>query len=262
LILPSSFEVEFSILWALGGSVFSLIALSQIMNRVECRQLVMEFKTPAGPLRVLKGVDFDAQPGELTMLVGPSGCGKTTLISLIAGLLRGATGALNVFGKDLTQMSTKELLPFRLKNIGFIFQQYNLLNGLTSRENVAVPLVAMGATWAHALERARSLLDVLGMGSHMDKLPSQLSGGQQQRVAIARALVHDPKLLLCDEPTAALDGHSGKAVMTLLREIAVKPDRVAIVVTHDPRVYAFADRVAHMEDGRMAKIELNSERIA
>lgn len=232
------------------------------MNRVECQQVVMEFKTPAGPLQVLKGVDFVAEPGELTMLVGPSGCGKTTLISLIAGLLRGATGALNVFGNDLTRMGPSELLPFRLKNIGFIFQQYNLLNGLTSRENVAVPLVAMGIPWPQALEKAQSLLGVLDMGSHLEKLPNQLSGGQQQRVAIARALIHDPKLLLCDEPTAALDGQSGQSVMTLLREIAVKPDRVAIVVTHDPRVYAYADRVAHMEDGKMAKIERNLERIA
>jgi putative ABC transport system ATP-binding protein len=230
------------------------------MNRVECRELIMEFKTPAGPQRVLKGVDFEAQAGELTMLVGPSGCGKTTLISLIAGLLRGATGLLHVFGKDLTKMSPQELLPFRLHNIGFIFQQYNLLNGLNARENVAVPLVAMGSKWPSALAKAQSLLEQLGMNAHADKLPNQLSGGQQQRVAIARALVHDPKLLLCDEPTAALDGQSGKAVMTLLRQMAVKPDRVAIVVTHDPRVYAFADRVAHMEDGKMAKIERNTKR--
>jgi putative ABC transport system ATP-binding protein len=227
------------------------------MNHIECRELVMEFKTPAGIQRVLKGVDFEAQAGELTMLVGPSGCGKTTLISLMAGLLRGANGILNVFGKDVARMSAKELLPFRLRSIGFIFQQYNLLNGLNARENVAVPLIAMGSKWPGALEKAQSLLELLGMSAHVEKLPNQLSGGQQQRVAIARALVHDPKLLLCDEPTAALDGQSGKAVMTLLREIAVKPDRVAIVVTHDPRVYAFADRVAHMEDGRMAKIERN-----
>ncbi|MFN7876150.1 MAG: ABC transporter ATP-binding protein [Pirellula sp.] len=220
----------------------------------------MDFKTPAGSQRVLKGVDFDAKAGELTMLVGPSGCGKTTLISLIAGLLRGARGVLNVFGKDLTRMNAKELLPFRLKNIGFIFQQYNLLNGLNARENVAVPLVAMGAKWPVALDKAQTLLEELGMSAHIDKLPNQMSGGQQQRVAIARALVHDPKLLLCDEPTAALDGHSGKLVMTLLREIAVKPDRVAIVVTHDPRVYSFADCIAHMEDGKMAKIEINSDR--
>jgi putative ABC transport system ATP-binding protein len=230
------------------------------MNKVQCRDLVMDFKTPAGLQRVLKGVDFAANAGELTMLVGPSGCGKTTLISLVAGLLRGAKGVLDVFGKDLTQMNARELLPFRLKTIGFIFQQYNLLNGLNARENVAVPLVAMGAKWPFALDKAQSLLEQLGMSAHLDKLPNQLSGGQQQRVAIARALVHDPKLLLCDEPTAALDGHSGKTVMTLLREMAVKPDRVAIVVTHDPRVYAFADCIAHMEDGKMAKIERNADR--
>ena len=225
------------------------------MTHVVCRDLVMDFKTPAGVQRVLKGVDFEAMTGELTMLVGPSGCGKTTLISLIAGLLRGATGMLSVFGRDLIQMRPPELLPFRLRNIGFIFQQYNLLNGLNARENVAVPLVAMGAKWPAALAKSQALLESLGMEMHSDKLPNQLSGGQQQRVAIARALVHAPKLLLCDEPTAALDGQAGKAVMELLREMAIKPDRVAIVVTHDPRVYPFADRVAYMEDGKMTRIE-------
>lgn len=228
------------------------------MNRIECRDLVMEFQTPAGALRVLKGVDFTAEPGELTMLVGPSGCGKTTLISLIAGLLRGARGVLNVFGNDMTRMEPRDLLPFRLENVGFVFQQYNLLTGLSGRENVAVPLIAKGLPWEQALRRADVQLDLLGMTAHRDKLPSQLSGGQQQRVAIARALVHDPKLLLCDEPTSALDGQAGKAVMKLLREIAVKPDRVAIVVTHDPRVYAFSDRVAQMEDGKMISQERNA----
>jgi putative ABC transport system ATP-binding protein len=228
------------------------------MNRIECRDLVMDFQTPAGPLRVLKGVDFTAEPGELTMLVGPSGCGKTTLISLIAGLLRGAHGFLNVFGRDMTRMEPRELLPFRLEYVGFVFQQYNLLTGLSSRENVAVPLIAQGLPWEQAIQRADAQLELLGMTAHRDKLPSQLSGGQQQRVAIARALVHDPKLLLCDEPTSALDGQAGKAVMKLLREIAVKPDRVAIVVTHDPRVYAFSDRVAQMEDGKMVSQERNA----
>ena len=192
------------------------------------------------------------------MLVGPSGCGKTTLISLIAGLLRGARGVLNVFGNDMTRMEPRDLLPFRLENVGFVFQQYNLLTGLSGRENVAVPLIAKGLPWEQALRRADVQLDLLGMTAHRDKLPSQLSGGQQQRVAIARALVHDPKLLLCDEPTSALDGQAGKAVMKLLREIAVKPDRVAIVVTHDPRVYAFSDRVAQMEDGKMISQERNA----
>jgi putative ABC transport system ATP-binding protein len=225
------------------------------MPGVVCEQVAIEFPTAAGPLKVLKGVDFQAPAGQLTMLVGPSGCGKTTLISIIAGLLRGVTGSVNVFGREVTSLSGSELVPFRLANIGFIFQQYNLLAGLNAAENAAVPLVASGTPWPEALQKSGALLDKLGLGNHINKLPRQLSGGQQQRVAIARALVHEPRLLLCDEPTAALDGKSGQAVMSLLRELAVHPERAAIVVTHDPRVYAYADRVAHMEDGLLLKVE-------
>jgi putative ABC transport system ATP-binding protein len=222
---------------------------------VICKGVKMAFKTAAGSVNVLKGVDFIAPAGMLTMLVGPSGCGKTTLISLIAGLLRGASGSMHVFDHEVSSMSASMLVPYRLKNIGFIFQQYNLLAGLTASENVAIPLVAGGFDWPRALSKGEVLLETLGLGAHATKLPSQLSGGQQQRVAIARALVHSPKLLLCDEPTAALDGQAGQAVMTLLRDLAVAADRAAIVVTHDPRVYSFADRVVHMEDGLISKVE-------
>lgn len=225
---------------------------------VICKNVKMSFRTAAGLVDVLKGVDFEAPVGKLTMLVGPSGCGKTTLISLIAGLLSGASGAMVVFGQEVTAMSARMLVPYRLKNIGFIFQQYNLLAGLTAAENVAVPLVASGSDWSKALAKGKDLLGKLGLDAHINKLPSQLSGGQQQRVAIARALVHSPKLLLCDEPTAALDGQAGNAVMRLLRELAVTEDRAAIVVTHDPRVYKFADRVVHMEDGSIVKVEETS----
>ena len=206
--------------------------------------------------RVLHGVDFCALAGQMTMLVGPSGCGKTTLISVIAGLLTATDGSVRVFEEDLTLMKSSELLEFRLRHIGFVFQQYNLVNGLTAAENTAVPLVASGMAWPTALERAVEMLTKLGLKEHIDKIPSQLSGGQQQRVAIARALVHDPELLLCDEPTAALDGHSGQTVMKLLRELAVQPNRAAIIVTHDPRVFGFADRIAHMEDGLIVKDEI------
>lgn len=222
---------------------------------VICENVKMAFQTAAGTVNVLKGVDFTAPSGMLTMLVGPSGCGKTTLISLIAGLLRGASGSMQVFGHEVSAMTASMLERYRLKNIGFIFQQYNLLAGLTASENVAVPLVATGFDWSCAMSKAKNLLETLGLGGHASKLPGQLSGGQQQRVAIARALVHSPKLLLCDEPTAALDGQAGKAVMVLLRELAVADDRAAIVVTHDPRVYRFADRVVHMEDGLISKVE-------
>lgn len=221
---------------------------------VECHGVIRDFVTEAGTLRVLRGVDFAARAGELTMLVGPSGCGKTTLISIIAGLLSATEGTVEVFGQELTALGSNALLNFRLEHIGFIFQQYNLLMGLTTVENVAVPLVAAGRDWPQALQVAGEMLDRLGLGSHLDKLPRQLSGGQQQRVAIARALVHEPQLLLCDEPTAALDGHSGQTVMQLLRELAVRPDRAAIIVTHDPRVYPFADRIVQMEDGLITAV--------
>ena len=191
----------------------------------------------------------------MTMLVGPSGCGKTTLISVIAGLLRATNGRVNVFGRELTAMRSKELLEFRLRRIGFVFQQYNLINGLTAAENTAVPLVAAGMQWPQALEKAAAMLAELGLEEHAGKTPNQLSGGQQQRVAIARALVHNPELLLCDEPTAALDGHSGQIVMRLLRELAVRPNRAAVIVTHDSRVFGFADMIAHMEDGLIVRNE-------
>lgn len=188
------------------------------------------------------------------MLVGPSGCGKTTLISIIAGLLSATQGNVKVFGDDLTAMGASHLLNFRLKNIGFIFQQYNLLAGLTAAENVAVPLVAAGRPWPEAIRTAQAMLQRLGLGEHRDKYPRQFSGGEQQRVAIARALVHEPRLLLCDEPTAALDGRSGQAVMQLLRQLAVQPGRAAIIVTHDPRVYPFADCIVEMEDGLITTV--------
>ncbi|MFO1020193.1 MAG: ABC transporter ATP-binding protein [Planctomycetales bacterium] len=213
-----------------------------------------DFETAAGKLRVLNGIDFEARAGELTMLVGPSGCGKTTLISIIAGLLTATEGEVHVFGQEVTALKGGRLVDFRLKNIGFIFQQFNLLAGLNAAENVAVPLVAAGLKWERALPRAEELLAKLDLQKHSHKIPQQLSGGQQQRVAIARALIHDPRLLLCDEPTASLDGHAGQAVIKLLRELAVKPDRAAVVVTHDPRIYDYADRIVHMEDGNISRV--------
>ena len=222
---------------------------------IRCQGVIKDFSTGAGTLRVLKGVDFAADAGELTMLVGPSGCGKTTLLSIAAGLMGATAGRVEAFGADLTGMSGAALVGFRLRKVGFIFQQFNLLAGLSAAENVAVPLVAAGRPWDEALAAAREQLRPLGLVDHAAKLPSQLSGGQQQRVAIARALVHGPQVLLCDEPTSALDGESGRAVMVLLRDLAIRPDRVAVVVTHDPRIYAYADRVVHMEDGLVTQDE-------
>jgi len=148
-------------------------------------------------------------------------------------------------------MSDAEKVAFRRSNIGFIFQQYNLLPALTAAENAAIPLVAAGMPIARAAAPAAAILNRIGMGAHLGKLPNQLSGGQQQRVAIARALVHAPRLIVCDEPTAALDADSGQTVLEILKDAALAPDRAVIVVTHDTRIYRFADRIAAIEDGRI-----------
>ena len=205
--------------------------------------------------RALRGVDLDIPHGELLMLVGPSGCGKTTLVSIIAGTLQPTDGTVHVLGRDLVTMSPTERVRFRRANVGFVFQSYNLLPALTAVENAAVPLIIAGWSRRRALPAAADLLDRLGLGSRLTNLPSELSGGQQQRVAIARALVHGPRLLICDEPTSALDAENGRITMELIAGIAVQPDRVVIVVTHDQRVYPYADRIATMEDGQIVSIE-------
>jgi putative ABC transport system ATP-binding protein len=193
--------------------------------------------------------------GELVLLVGPSGCGKTTLISIVAGLLDPTEGEVEVLGKNLTRMSGTRKVRFRGEQIGFVFQQYNLLPALNAMENAAVPLLIAGWSRKKALEKAAHLLDSVGLGSRLKSYPNQLSGGQQQRVAIARALVHDPQMLVCDEPTAALDAASGRTVMGLIRQVAVQSDRAVIVVTHDSRVYDFGDRIISMSDGQIESVQ-------
>ena len=222
---------------------------------VQCRDLRKDFGEGATQVQVLRGVDFDAKQGKLTFLVGPSGCGKTTLISVIAGLLDSSGGQVELFDQNVGQLAANERILFRRKNLGFVFQQYNLLPALTAAENAAVPLLAAAVRRLEAVDKARSLLVQLGMEQRLDTLPSKLSGGQQQRVALARALVHEPRLILCDEPTAALDHVTGEAVMELLAANAVHPNRAVIVVTHDSRVFHYADAIAHMDDGRIVKTE-------
>jgi len=221
---------------------------------VSCLDVQKHFGDGNTRVQALRGVEFAARFGELSFLVGPSGCGKTTLISVIAGLLDRTGGSLSVLGVDVDGLTPGERVLFRRKNVGFLFQQYNLLPAFTAAENVAVPLLIGGVPRNQALEQARSLLSRLGLSERTEALPSQLSGGQQQRVALARALVHQPRLLICDEPTAALDHASGEAVMGLLAANAVHPDRAVIVVTHDTRVFHYAQSIAHMDDGRIAKV--------
>ena len=212
-------------------------------------------------VHALRGIDLDIRLGELTMLVGPSGSGKTTLLSVITGLLDATSGELVVLGQRPAMLSGEDLILFRRKNLGFVFQQYNLIPALTAAENVAVPLLAGGVKRQQAVARGKELLATLSMAHRAHALPSELSGGEQQRVALARALIHEPKLIVCDEPTSALDGRTGHAVMELLSATAVRPDRALIIVTHDARIFDFADRIAHMDDGRIVHLEENRKNV-
>jgi putative ABC transport system ATP-binding protein len=222
---------------------------------VDCREVLKDFGEGDTRIRVLRGVNFSARVGELTFLVGPSGCGKTTLISVIAGLLNSNSGQVELFGENIERLPANERIRFRRKNLGFVYQQYNLLPALTAAENAAVPLLAAGVPRRPAVGKAKEILAELGLGHRVDALPTKLSGGEQQRVTLARALVHEPRLILCDEPTAALDHATGDTVMGLLASNAVSASRAVIVVTHDSRVFHYADSIAHMDDGRIVKTE-------
>jgi putative ABC transport system ATP-binding protein len=222
---------------------------------VSCRGVTKQFGSGNTATMALRGVDLTVHAGQLTLLVGPSGCGKTTLISIIAGLLNPTEGDVSVFGTELPKLAGRQLVDFRAQNVGFVFQQYNLLPALTAAENAAVPLIIRGATRRHGVAKAREMLDAVGLGDKADSFPAQLSGGQQQRVAIARALINSPRLLVCDEPTAALDGNAGQTVMRLIKQVAVEPGRAVIVVTHDSRIYGLEDRMIEMSDGRIVRID-------
>jgi putative ABC transport system ATP-binding protein len=225
---------------------------------VHCRGVFKTYHTGGQPVVALRGVDLDIHTGRLMMLVGPSGCGKTTLISVIAAILDQDEGVCEVFGRDLIRLRQKERLQFRARNIGFVFQAYNLLPTLTAAENVAVPLIINGVKWREARGRAASMLERVGLGDRTASLPAQLSGGQQQRVAIARAMVHDPRLIVCDEPTSALDHETGRRVMELLKAVALDENKALVIVTHDARIFEFADGIAHMDDGRIVKLDDDS----
>ncbi|MCC6676359.1 MAG: ABC transporter ATP-binding protein [Phycisphaerales bacterium] len=221
---------------------------------VRCRGVTKTYGSGGSAVRALRGIDLDVRAGELLMLVGPSGCGKTTLISVVAGVLDRDGGECEVFGADFEKMGSTERTRYRGKNIGFVFQSFNLIPTLTITENVAVPLLLNGVPRKAALARSREILTQVGLGDRTGEAPQRLSGGQQQRVAISRALVHEPKLIVCDEPTSALDHETGHKVMELLRGVAMGSGRSLIVVTHDNRIFEFADRIAHMDDGRVDRI--------
>lgn len=218
---------------------------------IRARGIVKAFGRGEAKVTVLHGIDLEIFAGETTFIVGESGSGKTTLLSILSAILTPEEGMVEALGCDLTGGKVSSLALFRRVSIGFVFQQFNLLPPLTATENAAIPLLAAGVPRREAERRARALLERLGIGPQADHLPNQLSGGQQQRVAIARALVHDPRIVVCDEPTASLDAKAGQDAMGLLHDVAAQPGRAVVIVTHDTRTYHYADRIVSLEDGRI-----------
>lgn len=233
---------------------------NHIKPLVTCRGVVKTYGSGNAAVHALRGIDLDVYPGELTMLVGPSGCGKTTLLSVIAGILRPTAGTVRVLDTEITRLSSWRRTAFRRDHVGFVFQQFNLLPALSAAENAAVPLIIQNHSRRSALNRSKELLNQMGMADRVNNLPGKLSGGQQQRVAIARALIHHPHVLVCDEPTSALDAKTGHTILELLRSIAVEGDRAVIIVTHDSRIFEFADTLARMDDGRIVSLERKNHR--
>ena len=223
---------------------------------ISCKDIVKTFNSGEAEVKALQGITLDVYEHELLMLVGPSGCGKTTFVSALTALLGFDSGSCKVLGKEITTMSNEEKTSFRGENIGFVFQSFNLLPSLTALENIALPLTIAGIKRAKALQHAREMLNAVELEEKADTKPNNLSGGQQQRVAIARALVHAPKIVICDEPTSSLDHKSGQVVMELLKKMTKEKGATMIVVTHDNRVYKYADRMAYMEDGKIIKVEV------
>ena len=222
---------------------------------VQARGITKSFGEGDARIPVLKGVDLDVAMGEILLLVGPSGSGKTTLLSVIAGILDSDEGEIMILGRSIPELSSSAKTEFRREYFGFVFQEFNLLPTLTAAENAAVPLLIRGTPKKQALSRAVQTLTELSLGARTQFLPAKLSGGEKQRVAIARALVSEPQLLLCDEPTANLDGQTGHKVVEQLRKLGKRPDRAVIIVTHDSRIFEFGDRIVHMDDGQIHQVQ-------
>lgn len=220
---------------------------------IECNKIQKFFGEGDNKIEVLKSINLKVKDGEFLMLVGPSGCGKTTLISIMAGILPFDSGRCKIDGNDLSSMEEKDLLNFRAKNVGFVFQSFNLIPTISVAENVAIPLIISGMNIEEATAKASEMLKSVGLEGKEDLKPDLLSGGQQQRVAIARALIHNPKMLICDEPTSALDFYTGESIVSLLRKINKDLGSTFVVVTHDNRILKYADRIVYLDDGIIIK---------
>jgi putative ABC transport system ATP-binding protein len=218
----------------------SAVHLSKVFGEGEARTVAVN------------DVSLDVRLGEMLYIVGPSGSGKTTLLSMVSGILRPSSGKVLVKGVDVWGLSAAENAHFRLSNIGFVFQDYHLFPRLTTVENVAIPLVLRGEDWEAATDKALGYLDIVGLRTRAELPPLKLSGGEQQRVAIARAIVSQPDILIFDEPTASLDGDTGRNIVSFVKANLLTPTRAIVMVTHDARIYEFATEILHMEDGRLS----------
>ncbi len=216
---------------------------------IAAQQIEMIFQSGSQRFVALKGIDIKIPKGTIQLLMGPSGSGKTTLLSILAGILTPTSGSVHLLDKEITRMSKRELSRFRRNHIGFIFQGFNLFPALTAAENVELALNIKGIRGKIARQQSVELLALVGLAEKANNLPKNLSGGQKQRVAIARALAGSPELIMADEPTAALDSHTGQAVIELLCHLAKEGGATVVIVTHDPRIKDFADRIAYLEDG-------------
>jgi putative ABC transport system ATP-binding protein len=202
----------------------------------------------------VRDVSFEAYYGEMLYITGPSGSGKTTLLSMISGILRPNSGTVIVEGREIWKLSPNEIADFRLHSVGFVFQDYHLFPKLTTVENVALPLILKRQDWNESLQAAMGVLEIVGLKDRAELTPVKLSGGEQQRVALARAIVSRPDLLIFDEPTASLDGATGRKIISFIRDNILNEQRCIMIVTHDARIFEYADRNIEMEDGRIVEI--------
>jgi putative ABC transport system ATP-binding protein len=206
-------------------------------------------------MTAVNAVSFEAFFGEMLYIVGPSGSGKTTMLSMVSGILRPNAGKVEIEGTDIWSLSESRIAAFRLAKLGFVFQDYHLFPRLTTVENVAIPLILQRRAWTEAIAEARKDLEIVGLGSRAEFPPVKLSGGEQQRVAIARAIVSRPDILILDEPTASLDGDTGRSILGFVRRELLTEKRCIIIITHDSRIFEFAHRIMHMEDGRLTGLQ-------
>jgi putative ABC transport system ATP-binding protein len=223
-------------------------------------ELVKWFGAGDSKTLAVREVSFDAFFGEMLYIEGPSGSGKTTLLSLISGILRPDSGTVLVENEDLWNMTGDQIANFRLNKVGFVFQDYHLFPRLTTVENVAIPLILKRYDWDKAIEQALEYLEIVGIKNRAYLAPVKLSGGEQQRVAIARAIASRPDILIFDEPTASLDGDTGRRIVEFVKQNILNDKRCIIIVTHDSRIFEYADRIMKMEDGRIVCIEPGGKR--